>query len=156
MIQIISMFEALKGLLALLAGVGVLSLLHRDLHQIALSIIGHYGLNEHSHFTAIFLNWTDVIQNQNKLQLAIFAIAYIVLRFTEAYGLWFERAWAEWLAAISGGIYLPLEVIHLFKHPVLSSILVLCGNALMVAYLVWQLVQRQQQQKKSQQFSNQL
>jgi uncharacterized membrane protein (DUF2068 family) len=146
-IQMIAMFEALKGILALLAGIGLLSLLHQDIHQIALNIIGHYSLNEHSHLTSAFLHWTEIIQNENRFQLALFGVAYIGLRFLEAYGLWNERSWAEWLAALSGGIYLPLEIIHLVKHLDLSGFFVLICNALIVGYLLWQLVKHKQTNK---------
>ena len=44
-LRTIAVFEALKGSLALIAGVGVLGLLHRDLHQIATALIGHVGLS---------------------------------------------------------------------------------------------------------------
>lgn len=38
------------------------------------------------------------------------------MRFVEAYGLWRERRWANWLAAISEGIYLPVEIYELFAR----------------------------------------
>ena len=41
------------------------------------------------------------------------ALTYSAIRFTEAYGLWRERRWAEWLSAVSGAIYLPFEIYEL-------------------------------------------
>ena len=38
---------------------------------------------------------------------------YAAVRFTEAYGLWLKRRWAEWLAALSGSIYIPFEILKL-------------------------------------------
>ena len=43
------------------------------------------------------------------------AFAYSVLRFAEAYGLWKERTWAEWLAFVSGTLFLPLEIHGLMR-----------------------------------------
>jgi hypothetical protein len=37
------------------------------------------------------------------------------LRFAEVGGLRFHRVWAEWLAAQSGGIYLPFELYELYE-----------------------------------------
>jgi uncharacterized membrane protein (DUF2068 family) len=45
------------------------------------------------------------------------ACAYSGLRFVEAYGLWRARAWAEWIALISGALYLPFEI-RLLMHRV--------------------------------------
>jgi uncharacterized membrane protein (DUF2068 family) len=40
---------------------------------------------------------------------------YALFRFLEAYGLWSGRRWAEWLAVVSGGLYLPLEIYELIQ-----------------------------------------
>lgn len=42
-------FEALKGVVALTACLGFLSLLHHDLHPVAASLIGHVGLDPGGH-----------------------------------------------------------------------------------------------------------
>jgi uncharacterized membrane protein (DUF2068 family) len=49
------------------------------------------------------------------------AIGYIVVRMLEAYGLWNERAWGEWLGALSGGLYIPFEIGHLVHRPSTST-----------------------------------
>ncbi len=43
-------------------------------------------------------------------------MVYSGARSVEAYGLWFERRWAEWFALISGAIYLPVEIYELRRH----------------------------------------
>jgi len=42
--------------------------------------------------------------------VAVGALFYSGLRFLEAVGLWKDRNWAKWLGAISGGIYIPVEI----------------------------------------------
>ncbi len=44
-LRTIAILEAVKGVVALLAGLGLLGLLHHDLHRAAVSLIGHVGLN---------------------------------------------------------------------------------------------------------------
>ena len=46
--------------------------------------------------------------------LASLALFYASCRAVEAYGLWRERAWAEWFALITGAVYLPVEVYELW------------------------------------------
>ena len=43
------------------------------------------------------------------------ASAYASLRLIEAWGLWGQRRWAEWLGALSGAIYLPIEIYELLQ-----------------------------------------
>ena len=38
------------------------------------------------------------------------------MRFAEAYGLWLERRWAEWFAALSGSIYVLFELIEIYER----------------------------------------
>ncbi|MCZ7627423.1 MAG: DUF2127 domain-containing protein [Candidatus Methylomirabilis sp.] len=54
------------------------------------------------------------------------AAGYASVRFVEAYGLWLERRWAEWFAAVSGGIYIPFEIYELLYG---ESLAVLRGTA---------------------------
>ena len=57
----IATFEAFKGVLALAAGLGLVSLLHRDLHRIAASLIGHVGLDPGSRYPAVILSTVDLL-----------------------------------------------------------------------------------------------
>lgn len=54
------------------------------------------------------------------------------------HGLWLERIWAEWLGALSGALYLPLEAGHLMHKPTLINGAVL----LVVGFLAFQLWRR--------------
>jgi uncharacterized membrane protein (DUF2068 family) len=38
------------------------------------------------------------------------------VRFTEAWGLWNRRVWAEWFALLSGAIYLPWEIFKIVER----------------------------------------
>jgi uncharacterized membrane protein (DUF2068 family) len=44
-------------------------------------------------------------------------LAYAAIRLAEGYGLWLGKHWAEWLAVISAGLYLPFEISHFNRHP---------------------------------------
>ncbi|HZV34429.1 MAG TPA: DUF2127 domain-containing protein, partial [Verrucomicrobiae bacterium] len=51
------------------------------------------------------------------------------------FGLWHERAWAEWFAVISACLYLPVELFHLYENPGFLSLLVPLVNIGIVIYL---------------------
>jgi uncharacterized membrane protein (DUF2068 family) len=145
-IRTIATYEALKGFIALLALIGLIDLLHHDLRHIALSLIGHFDWDAHAPYPSLLLHWADVLSDVRRGTIIFLASAYVTLRFVEAYGLWFERRWAEWLAALSGGVYLPFEVFHLWHSLSVVNILVLLSNALMVGYLVWRLIKTREKQ----------
>lgn len=138
----IALFEALKGLAALLSGLGLLSLLHHDLHLMALELVGHFGLDPAQHFPALLLHYADVLNGTQLGTLELLIAGYVAVRLAEAYGLWLDLAWGEWLGVLSGGLYIPFEVRHLWHDPALSGVGVLLLNVAMVAFLAARLRRR--------------
>ena len=114
-LRTVALFEAAKGALVIIAGIGALSLVHHDVRAVAEEIIDALGFNPASHYPSIFLDAAARLHDQQLLLLGAGALAYAVVRFVEAYGLWRDRAWAEWLGALSGGIYLPFELYEIAK-----------------------------------------
>ncbi|MGH9622781.1 MAG: DUF2127 domain-containing protein, partial [Bryobacteraceae bacterium] len=60
---------------------------------------------------------------------------YASARFTEAWGLWHRRAWAEWFAIFSGFLYLPWEILAIVKRTDWETIAVLCINLVVILYM---------------------
>ncbi len=141
-IRAVAAFEAFKGLAVLAAASGVLLLIHQDLHTIAVRLVAHTHLNPAAHYPRIFIDAATHLQNAHLMQLALGAAAYALLRFVESYGLLREAAWAEMLAAVSGAIYVPFELVHLARHPGWISVAALILNLAVVAVMVIALVQR--------------
>lgn len=140
-LRTIAIFEAIKGATALAASLGLLSLLHRDLHQLAVALIGHFGLQPGGRYPSLILHAADVLKDANLRSLVLLATGYVLLRFFEAYGLWFERIWGQWLGALSGALYVPFELWHLMYQPSVPGVAVLTINLLVVGFLAWQLWQ---------------
>ena len=57
------------------------------------------------------------------------------MRFAEAYGLWKQRTWAEWLAFGSGTLLLPLEVRELMRGITLLRSTMFVANLGIVLYM---------------------
>lgn len=140
-VRVVAAFEAAKGALVLVAGFGLLAVVHRDMRTIAEELIRHLHLNPASRSPRIFLDAAERFSDVHLWLLAALAFAYAGLRLVEAYGLWRARRWAEWVAVGSGTIYLPFEVYEL-AHGV--SWLKLCtfgGNVAIVVYMAYALWQ---------------
>jgi uncharacterized membrane protein (DUF2068 family) len=141
-LRAIAVFEAIKGVAALAALVGVLDLMHHDVRHLAIELIGRFGLNPDARYPSILLHYADLLPGANVRSLVLLALGYILVRLLEAYGLWNDRAWGEWLGALSGGLYVPFEIGHLMHRPSVINAVVLAGNVFVVGFLALQLWRR--------------
>ena len=144
-LRAIALFEGIKGLAAIAASLGLLSLAHHDVRAMAYALIGHFHLDPQAQYPHMLIDYAAMLGDANLRQLLMLAWAYAAIRVTEAYGLWHDRAWAEWLAALSGGVYLPLELSHLWHHTSAVNASVLLANVVVVAYMVLRLWRRRAQ-----------
>ena len=130
------MLEAAKGILVLLTGFGVLSLMHHDAQRLAEQLVGHLHLNPARNFPRIFIDAAAHLTDARLWMLATLAALYGLVRFIEAYGLWYGRRWAEWFAAISGGVYIPFELYELLQGATWISFLALMVNVFVVGLMI--------------------
>jgi len=115
---------------------------HRGAYDVALSLLEHAHLNPASRYPHIFLDAAADLQNTRLLLLAAGAGLYAAVRFVEAFGLYFQRSWAEVLAALSGAIYLPFEVIGLMRHTTALHAVMLLANLAVVAIMLHALARK--------------
>jgi|SRR5437660_3871775 len=148
-LRAVAIFEFFKGMFVLLMGLCALMLVHRDVWLIAESVLAVLHINTDRHFAQVFLDYADNVTDAHLWAAARVAFAYAALRFTEGYGLWRERPWAEWVAFISGTLLLPLEVRELIRGiTVLRSALFL-GNLAIVLYMLYVLRSNYLQRRKA-------
>lgn len=138
-LRMVAVLEALKGALALLAAYVFISMIHRDVdfESAAENILFFFHIAPGRRLSQAFLNAADKMSDVNVMLIGGLAIAYAVLRFLEGYGLWKQRAWAEWLAIISGCVYIPVEVYKLVRHPSEFHWALLGINIVVVLYIAW-------------------
>ena len=134
-----AVFEALKGAIVFVAGFGLTRLVHRDVAHAAHALIDRLHLDAARKFPHIFLQLAANLSDAQLWGLAVLALAYALLRFAEAYGLWFQRRWGEWIAAVSGGIYVPVELYELARGVTWIKLAALLLNAAVVAYMCYTL-----------------
>lgn len=83
----IAIFEASKGLIALLIGLGIHELAGENIQQSFERILTHLHLNPASHYPSIFINTISELSHSNLVLVALGALLYSIVRFVEAYGL---------------------------------------------------------------------
>lgn len=138
-VRAVAVLEATKGTLVLLVGSGAFALFHRGLQQTAERWIAHAHLDPAKGYPRIFLDFASQVTDSRLMLLAAGALAYSCVRFVEAYGLWFGRRWAEWLAALSATIYIPFELLELKQRVSPLSAGALVVNVVIVAIMVYSL-----------------
>jgi uncharacterized membrane protein (DUF2068 family) len=135
MLRLLSLFEAAKGLLVVLAGARLLTLIHKNVQQEATEIVKIFHLNPAHHYPEIFINTLANLSSVNLWFLSISAILYSSIRFAEAYGLWNNRLWAIWFGVASGALFLPMEMYEVFEKLTIVRTVILLMNILLVFYL---------------------
>jgi uncharacterized membrane protein (DUF2068 family) len=135
-LRVVALLEGVKGILVLLVGFGLLTFIHKDLHAAAVQLVEHIHLNPASHYPRIFLDLADRVNATKLWGMAMAALLYAAVRMVEAVGLWLRKAWAAWVAILTGGMYIPLEIVEVFRNTTWPRVTVLSVNVCVVAYLL--------------------
>jgi len=136
-LRAVAMFEFLKGIFVVLMGVCALALVHKDVWLYAESLLALFHISTDRRSAQLFLDFADSVTDARLWAAARIAFAYAALRFTEAYGLWKGRTWAEWVALVSGALLLPLEVRELLRGFTLLRATLFVGNLAVVFYMLY-------------------
>ncbi len=136
-LRTVAAFEAVKGLIVLATGLGLLALVHHDVQRAAESLVRDIHLNPARHYPRVFLEAAARVTDTRLWFLASGAFAYAAVRGVEAYGLWRGRAWAQWFAILGGAIYLPIEVYEFVYHVTVLKAVVVLVNAGIVGYVCY-------------------
>jgi uncharacterized membrane protein (DUF2068 family) len=135
-LRAVALIELIKGIFVLLMGLCALLLVHQDIWLIAESLLALLRINPDRHLALVFLDFADNVTDARLWAAARIAFAYAALRFIEAYGLWRGRAWAEWVAVVSGTLLLPLEIRELQRGVTLLRSAIFVGNLMIVLYML--------------------
>jgi uncharacterized membrane protein (DUF2068 family) len=136
-VRTVATVEFTKGVIVVLAGLGVFSMRHKDIWRVAESFLEFLHANPYNHYVGVFLDLVYRVSDVHLWKIAVVAGVYASLRFVEAFGLWYALPWAEWLAFASGTIYVPFEASDLIQRPTWFRALVLGVNLVIVLYMLY-------------------
>ena len=138
----IAIFEATKGVAALAGLIGVLDLLQHDARAMVMTLIGRFGLDPEARYPSMLLHYADLLPETNLQILLALGGTYISMRLVEATGLWLGKVWGEYLGALSGGIYIPFELVHWADDPTWLNASIVLLNVVIVGILTHALWRR--------------
>ena len=138
-LRTVAVLEAVKGLLALAASFVFLEIVHKnvDLEDAAQNLLYYLHIDPDRRLSQAFVHAAGKVMDANVTLVLVIAFIYAAGRFIEGYGLWRQRAWGEWLAIISGAVYLPFELYKLIRHPNWIHWTILLVNIVVVLYIGW-------------------
>ena len=96
---------------------------------------GRGGVSSHG-LTAALLTRLAHVNPHSLLWLAALAAVYAIVSAFEAFGLWYERRWAEYLTVLATAGFLPLELHELMKRVTFVRAFALAVNLAILVYLV--------------------
>jgi uncharacterized membrane protein (DUF2068 family) len=150
LLRVVASFEFTKGIFVLLIGLSAVLLVHKDAWVIAESLLALLHISTDRHSAQLFLDFADNITDSRLWTAAQLAFGYSVLRFAEAYGLWNQRTWAEWIAFVSGALLLPLEIRELLRGITILRSVIFVANLAIVFYMLFLLRAGRQRRRELQ------
>jgi uncharacterized membrane protein (DUF2068 family) len=135
LLRAVASFEFTKGIFVLFIGLSAILLVHKDAWVVAESLLALLHINTDRHSAQVFLDFADNLTDARLWAAAQLAFTYSALRFAEAYGLWKQRTWAEWLAFGSGTLLLPLEIRELLRGITVLRSAMFVANLGIVLYM---------------------
>lgn len=134
-VRLVALMEAAKGAVVLVAGLGVLEVMHVGAAQFVDDLVGHMHLNLANGTPRVFADFANNISDRQLQLLAAAAFAYVAVRAAEAWGLWNRRRWAAWFSVASGLVYLPFELVELAHGASALKLALLAANLAVVVYM---------------------
>lgn len=132
----IGAYKIFKGVLALIGGLLLLRLMHRNLPDLALHWMERVGIEQHSALGKLILHRLLLIHHRNIAWLAAALFAYLPLACAEGVGLMLRKVWAEWLTVVTTFALIPFEVREIILRPTWPRVLILILNILVLIYLI--------------------
>jgi uncharacterized membrane protein (DUF2068 family) len=133
-LRTVALMELVKGVVVLAA---IISLYWVDPSDVAGAFLNYLHISPDRHFAHMLFRLADRLSNVRLWHLILGASIYSGLRFAEAFGLWRARAWAEWIALVSGAIYLPYEIARLAHRVTLLHVSIFLVNLAVVAFMFY-------------------
>jgi len=139
---VIAAFKVAQALLFLAIGVGALKLLHKDVGDVISQLADHLRFNPESRLIIFIMDKASLINDRLLRRIGEMGFIYAALDLTEGIGLYFEKAWAEYLTLVITASFLPWEVFEIFRRLTLIRVGLLAANALVLFYLLKLVIER--------------
>ena len=142
---LIGLFKLCKSIFFFFVGLGALHLVHHGLMDEALRLAGEVRRFDEGRLASLLMEKMSLIDARWLRRAEFFSFAYSALALTEGIGLTLQKVWAEYLTLSLTVMFLPWELWELARRPTYMRFGLLLINLLVLAYLLWILNRKKQQ-----------
>ena len=103
-LKLIAILKTIRGIGALVLATVLFWLSRQDLSLTGEGVFNHPYIKRAIELAGIEPIWLPSLSEFNILGLSILALLISIVRFSEAFGIWLDQSWAEWLAVFTGFI----------------------------------------------------
>jgi uncharacterized membrane protein (DUF2068 family) len=138
-IHILAVFKFLKGLVLLIVGIKLLTLLNKDVDQWFADWVARHSINPENTIVHKIAGKLAGVGNKQLVMFSVGSFSYSALQLTEGVGLWLQKRWAEFLTAAATSLLIPVEVYEIYEKFTWVRVAVLVVNLFVVWYLTTRL-----------------
>lgn len=135
-IHLISGWKVVKGVLAVIVGIKLLTLLDKDVAEWFADFIARHNIDAENRYVHAISEKLVGVTNNKLILFSAGSFLYAGLDFTEGIGLWFEKRWAEWLTAVATALFVPFEIYEIFERFTWFRLLIFIVNLFVIWYLI--------------------
>ena len=128
--------KAFYGILFFVIGLGVFTLINKDISDLAERAADSLGIDPENGNLNALLEWLTGISPKQIAVVGLGTILYAGVYLTMAWGLHLRQVWAEWLTIVATGLFIPVEIYEVIRSWRSTYFLVLVINASIVWYLL--------------------
>lgn len=132
---LIAAYKALLGVLFIAVGVGAFRLVHQDLGDVLDDLRTALHFSPESRLINFLADRVYLVDATMLRRVGALAFGYAALSLGEGIGLYFEKAWAEFLTLIVTASFLPWEVFEIIRKLTWLRVGLLIINFLVFLYL---------------------
>jgi uncharacterized membrane protein (DUF2068 family) len=138
-IHILAIVKFVKGILLLIVGIKLLTLINKDAADVFEAFITRHGIDSGNRIVQTI---AEKLEGVGKTQMILFSIGsffYSALQLTEGIGLWMQKRWAEFLTVIATSLLIPVEIYEILEKFTWVRVIVFAANIFIVWYLATRL-----------------
>lgn len=136
-LKLIAIFKIVQGALLLALGFSLFFLNSRTVWLEQISDWTDEELLLHHSRTVLYLlsKLQDALEGGQLRATGLLAFFFAAVLFTEGFGVYFQKRWAEFLMVFATGALIPLELRHVWFQPSVAAIIVVTVNCFIVWFL---------------------
>jgi uncharacterized membrane protein (DUF2068 family) len=144
-LRVIAAFKLVKATLLLSSGIAAIGLLRPEFAREVSRWAMDLAADRHYHALDVLLVHLVNVDDRTLRMVIVGSFAYAVLFFTEGFGLFYDKRWAEYLTIVTTAGLIPFEVFEILRHATPVKVEVLVGNLAIVGYLAWRVTRKPQE-----------